>query len=313
VTRNSDEIKNVEASVRARLANVAKAQGADFGFILRLYFLERFLYRLGASRYRDSFLLKGALLFFARADEDTRPFARPTRDIDLEALAMEPDFDELKSVFQVVARVASPEDGVRFDPDSIAIEAIRGDDRYGGVRVHIDAYLGRAHDRIQVDIGFGDAVTPGPVALKYPTLLDTVPAPDLTAYPIETVIAEKWEATVSLAEANSRLKDVIDLEHLARNEPFDGGVIANAIRRTFERRGTPLDLNATVFTAPYRENGERQTLWAAARKRLKRTDGSERFADAITFILKFIEPPFRAATGGRNFTGTWDEIEQRWR
>jgi hypothetical protein len=313
VTKNSDEIKNVEASVRARLANVAKAQDADFGFILRLYFLERFLYRLGASRYRDGFLLKGALLFFARADEDTRPFARPTRDIDLEALAMGPDFDELKSVFQLVARVASPEDGVRFDPESIAIEAIREDDRYGGVRVHIDAYLGKAHDRIQVDIGFGDAVTPGPVALEYPTLLHTVPAPDLIAYPIETVIAEKWEATVSLAEANSRLKDVIDLEHLARTESFDGGVVENAIRRTFERRKTPLDLNATVFTTAYRENDERQKLWAAARKRFKRTDGSERFADAMTFILKFIEPPFRAATGGRDFPGTWDEIERRWR
>jgi hypothetical protein len=313
VTRNSDEIKNLEASVRARPANVAKAQGADFGFILRLYFLERFLYRLGASRYRESFLLKGALLFFARADEDTRPFARPTRDIDLEALAMEPNFDELKSVFRLVAKVGSPEDGVRFDPDGTAIEAIREDDRYGGVRLHIDAYLGKAHDRIQVDIGFGDAVTPGPVELEYPTLLDTVPAPDLTAYPIETVIAEKWEATVSLAEANSRLKDVIDLEHLARTESFDGGVIANAIRRTFERRKTLLDPNAIVFTAAYRENDDRQTLWAAARKRLKRTDGSERFADAMTFVLKFIEPPSSAAAGGRDFAGTWDEIEQRWR
>jgi hypothetical protein len=223
------EIRNIEASVRARLANVAKAQGSDFGFILRLYFLERFLYRLGASRYRDSFLLKGALLFFARADEEARPFARPTKDIDLEALAMQPDFEQLANIFRVVAEIVSTNDAVRFDAASISIEAIREDDRYGGIRLHLDAYLGRAHDRIQIDVGFGDAVTPGPVELSYPTMLDTVPAPDLTAYPIETVIAEKWEATVSLGEANTRLKDAIDLEELARTETFDGATIREAV------------------------------------------------------------------------------------
>ncbi len=312
MTKKREEIKNIEASVRDRLANVAKAQNADFGFILRLYFLERFLYRLGASQYRDSFLLKGALLFLARADEDARPFARPTKDIDLEALAMNPDFAGLTGVFRVVAQIASPIDAVRFDPDSIGIEAIRGDDRYGGIRVHLDAYLGKAHDQIQIDVGFGDAVTPGPVELEYPTLLDTVPAPDLSAYPIETVIAEKWEATVSLGEANSRLKDAIDLEDLARTESFDGAVIENAIRRTFERRSTPLDLNAALFTTAYRDSRERQTLWTAARKRLKRTDGPEQFSEAMTLILKFLEPLQRAAAEGREFTGTWDPKGRRW-
>jgi len=307
------EIKNIEASVRARLANVAKAQGSDFGFILRLYFLERFLFRLGASRYRDSFLLKGALLFFARADEDTRPFARPTKDIDLEALAMQPDFEQLASAFRVVAEIASPDDAVRFDPASISIEAIREDDRYGGIRLHIDTYLGKAHDRIQIDIGFGDAVTPGPVELTYPTLLDTVPAPNLTAYPIETVIAEKWEATVSLGEANSRLKDAIDLEELARTESFDGAAIQEAVRRTFERRKTPLDLDAAALTSAYRDNRERQALWTAARRRLRRPEAPESFSDAITLILRFIEPPYRAAAEGQDFRATWDPAERRWR
>lgn len=313
MTKKSDQIKNIEASVRGRLANVAKTQRRDFGFILRLYFLERFLYRLSASPYRQSFLLKGALLFFARADDASRPFARPTRDIDLEALALKPDFEELRRVFRVVTAVASTEDGVRFDPEGITIEAIRDDDRYGGIRVHIEAYLGKAHDRVQIDIGFGDAVTPGPVQLMYPTLLDTVPAPDLSAYPLETVIAEKWEATVSLGEANTRLKDVIDLEDLARRESFDGAVIQQAIRRTFERRRTPLDVDAAAVTRAYREDRERQSLWAAARKRLQRSEAPESFADAMRRVLAFVEPPYRATAAGETFAGRWDPSARQWK
>jgi hypothetical protein len=128
VSTKPSEIKNVQASVRARLANVAKAQGADFGFILRLYFLERFLYRLGASRYRSSFLLKGALLFFARSPEAARPYQRPTKDIDLEALAMQPDLETLKRVFRAVVNVESPQDGVSFDRDSMELERIHEDE-----------------------------------------------------------------------------------------------------------------------------------------------------------------------------------------
>jgi len=312
MTRKPDAIRNIDASVRGRLANVAKAQHRDFGFILRLYFLERFLYRLSASPYRQSFLLKGALLFFARADDDARPFTRPTKDIDLEALAMQPNFAELARVFRVVTEVTSADDGVRFDADSIAIEAIREDDRYGGIRVHIEAYLAKAHDRIQIDIGFGDAVTPGPVQMMYPTFLDTTPAPDLSVYPLETVIAEKWEATVSLGEANTRLKDVIDLEDLCRRESFDGAAIQTAIRRTFERRQTPLDVNATALTQAYREDRERQSLWAAARKRLQRSDAPASFAEAMTRVLAFVDPPFGAAAAGRPFAGRWDPEARRW-
>ena len=108
---------------------------------------------------------------------------------------MEPDLDGLRRIVAVIAAIAAPEDGVRFDPESVSVESIREDDRYGGLRVHLDAYLGKARDRIQIDVGFGDAVTPGPVVLTYPTFLTALPAPDLTVYPIESVVAEKWEAT----------------------------------------------------------------------------------------------------------------------
>lgn len=312
MTRKPDEIRNVDASVRQRLFNLSKEQSRDFQSILKLYFLERFLYRLSVSRYRDSFLLKGALLFFARAEPEARPFTRPTKDIDLEALAMQPDLDGLREIFAVIAAIAAAEDGVRFDHESITVESIREDDRYGGIRVHLDAYLGQARDRIQIDVGFGDAVTPGPVALTYPTFLPALPAPDLTVYPIETVVAEKWEATISLGDANTRLKDVIDLDELAGSEPFDGTILQQAIRRTFERRKTALDTEATALGMPYRSDPERQTLWAAARKRYERKSAPERFESAMTRVIAFVGPPYLDAAAGRSFIGRWDPTRREW-
>ena len=310
--KKREEIKDIAESIRARLLNVARARDADFTFILKLFFLERFLYRLGVSRWRSHFALKGALIFFARAEESARPYARPTKDIDLEALAVKNDLGEIVEVFKTVARTDT-DDGVRFDPASIAVERISENERYAGIRVHLDAYLGKATDRIQIDIGFGDAVTPGPVEIEYPTLLPTVPKPDLQAYPIETVIAEKWEATISLGEANSRFKDIIDLEDLARTDSLDGALVQSAMRNTFARRGTPFDLAAAALTAEYRNDRRRQSDFTASRKRLKRTNGPESFADTMMLILKFLEPLYRASAENRDFSGTWNPKEARWR
>ncbi len=311
MTRKPDEIRNVDASVRQRLFNLSKEQGRDFQSVLKLYFLERFLYGLSISRYRDGFLLKGALLFFARAEPEARPFTRPTKDIDLEARDGAgprcPPAD-----LRRVAAIAAPKDGVRFDPESVTVESIREDDRYGGIRVHLDAYLGQARDRIQIDVGFGDAVTPGPVALTYPTLLSALPAPDLAVYPIQTVCAEKWEATISLGETNSRLKDVIDLDELSGSESFDGAILQHAIRRTFERRQTPLDPKAMTLGATYRSDPDRQTLWAAARKRYERGSAPERFENAMTRVIAFVGPPYLDAAAGRSFVGRWDPTRREW-
>jgi hypothetical protein len=273
--------------------------------------MERFLYRLSISRFHESFLLKGALLFFARADAEERLFARPTRDIDLEALAMEPDLDALAGVFREVAAITPEDDGVVFESEAVTVEPIREGDRYGGIRVRIGTRLGEARDRVQIDVGFGDAITPGPVALTYPTLLD-LPAPALDVYPIETVVAEKWEATVSLAEASTRLKDIMDIDELAETDSFDGAVLRRAIQRTFERRRTRLDPSATVLGEAYRNDPERQTLWAAARRRYERKRAPERFADAMERVLAFLGAPYLAAVEGREFTSSWDRTRRRW-
>jgi hypothetical protein len=312
VTARSGEIRNVVASIRQRLFNLSKHQGRDFQSVLKLFFLERFLYRLSISHYRKQFVLKGALLFFARAEPAMRPFTRPTKDIDLEALAMKPDLESLREIFGIIAAIPAPEDGVSFDPGSMTLEQIREDDRYGGIRVHLLAYLGKARDRIQIDIGFGDAVTPGPVALTYPTFLPGLPTPDLTAYPAATVVAEKWEATISLAEANTRLKDIMDLDELAGSEPFDGAVVQRALESTFERRKTGLDAGSTALTPGFRLDSDRQTLWSAARKRYERDRAPELFSDAMVRVIEFVGPPYLEAAAGKPFVGRWDPARRQW-
>jgi hypothetical protein len=312
MTARPGEIHNVVASIRQRLFNLSKQQGRDFQSVLKLFFLERFLYRLSISSYRNQFVLKGALLFFARAEPAMRPFTRPTKDIDLEALAMKPDFDSLREIFGIVAATPAAEDGVAFDHASMTLDQIREDDRYGGIRVHLDAYLGKARDRIQIDIGFGDAVTPGPVALIYPSFLPGLPTPNLNAYPTATVVAEKWEATISLGEANTRLKDIMDLDELAGTEPFDGAMMQRALQSTFERRRTRVDAGSTALTEGFRLDRDRQTLWSAARKRYERDRAPELFSEAMIRVIEFVGPPYLEAAKGHQFVGRWDPARRRW-
>ncbi len=311
MTRKPDEIRNVEASVRQRLFNLSKEQGRDFQALLKLYFLERFLYRLSVSRYRDSFLLKGALLFRPRRtgsapvhQTDQGHRSRGARDA---AGPRWPPRDLRRYRCHRRGRRC-----VRFDPKSITVESIREDDRYGGIRVHLDAYVGQARDRIQIDVGFGDAVIPGAVALTYPPFLPALPAPDLSVYPIQTVVAEKWEATISLGDANTRLKDVIDLDELAGSQSFDGAILQEAILRTFERRKTALDTEATALGVPYLSDPERQTLWAAARKRYEWKSAPERFESAMTRVIAFVGPPYLDAAAARPFVGRWDPDRREW-
>jgi hypothetical protein len=226
---------NVAASVRQRLFNVAKARNEDFEQILVRYALERLLYRLSLSAHADRFVLKGALLFRLWLDLEQRP----TRDADfLGTGSAEPA--ALASIFAELARLnVEPEDGLLFDADSVVAEEIRKVAGYPGVRVSLRAELARARIPVQCDIGFGDAITPAPAARSYPTLLDMA-APQLRVYPLETVIAEKLEAVVKFGAFNSRLKDYFDLWVLMRYEHIDEALAAQAVRATFERRGTDL-------------------------------------------------------------------------
>lgn len=249
------EKTHIATSIRQRLRNLARERGEDFQQLLVSYALERVLYRLGQSRHRDRFVLKGALLFRLWFDLTQRP----TRDADFLGFGnAEPE--EFAEVFREIAGMVE-DDGLVFDTGSVKVEDIRKEAGYPGVRVSMTATLDGARIPVQCDIGFGDAVTPAPLQQAYPTLLD-MPAPVLAVYPLETVVAEKLEAIVKLASFNSRVKDYFDLWVLMRYENLDRALLPTAIRATFARRNTTLPLTLPVGLAPSFAV-ERQAMWQA--------------------------------------------------
>ena len=227
-------VRDVPASIRQRLLNLARGQGADFEPVLQRYAVERFLYRLSASDEVDRFTLKGAALLRMWVGQELRP----TRDIDFLARGAR-DEAAIRTALRDVCGVPCREDGVVFDPETIAITSIRIDQPNGGLRVRIRGGLGRVRLAVPIDIGFGDVLTLGRREEDYPTLLD-LPAPRLWTYPRETMIAEKFHAMVSLGEANSRMKDLWDVACLARRFAFDGDTLRTAIAEAFRHRGTSL-------------------------------------------------------------------------
>ena len=249
---------NRAASIRARLKNRADAEKQDFDLVLTRFGLERLLYRLSVSRHAPSYLLKGALLFALWYDAPLRP----TRDADLLGFGPD-DVESARAVFRETCAIEA-DDGIVFDAGSVRAERIRKEAGYGGVRVVLRATLEGARISLQVDIGFGDVVTPAPEAIAYPVLLDDLPAPGLKAYPKATVVAEKFQALCALGMANTRMKDYFDLWVLLRANDLDDPELARAIRATFVRRRTPMPngIPAGLSDAFAADAGKR-TQWRA--------------------------------------------------
>ncbi|MGY0561693.1 nucleotidyl transferase AbiEii/AbiGii toxin family protein [Luteimonas sp. A277] len=249
---------NLPASVRARLLNIAKREGTDFNQVLVRFALERLLYRLSQSRHAERFLLKGALLFTLWYDMPHRP----TRDADLLGFGAS-DLDSLRETFREIAAIDAG-DGIVFDPASVSAEEVRKEAGYAGARILISAELARARVRTQVDVGFGDAVTPAPIEAIYPVLIDDFPAPCLRTYPVYTVIAEKLHAITLLGMTNSRVKDYFDLQVLLERETIDQHVLAEAIAATFNRRGMEVPSVLPIgLTDEFAQDASRQALWRA--------------------------------------------------
>lgn len=272
------------------------------------YGVERLLYRLGLSEQASGFILKGAMLFVAW----TGTVYRATKDLDL--LAQESaTTDELQTFFRSLCVMKVEDDGVVFLADSVRAAAIREDNLYQGVRVTLEALLGNARIPLQVDIGFGDVVTPRAVKADFPTLLD-FPAPRLRMYSRATVVAEKLEAMVKLDLMNSRMKDFYDIWILAREFEFEGEVLSNAIRATFKRRqtelpaGPPFALSAGFST----DVGKRQQ-WQAFVKRGKLRLPETSLATVVDAIRDFLMPPITAAAESKKFSSHWPKGGPAWR
>ncbi|MFN7022026.1 MAG: nucleotidyl transferase AbiEii/AbiGii toxin family protein [Phycisphaerales bacterium] len=290
---------NIAASVHARLMNLARAEGRSFNDLLQFYAMERFLYRLSRSDHAAKFVLKGALLLRV-----WNPGAyRTTRDIDLLG-RMTSDVDAVAAAIASVCRERVAADGLEFDPESVRGERIVEDAEYEGVRVTFLGRLGNARVTMQIDVGFGDAVTPAPRQVDYPVLLD-MPAPRLKAYPPETVIAEKFEVMLKRGDANSRMKDFHDIWWLARHREFNGVMLAKAIRSTCAKRGTEIPARPTALSQAFAEDPAKAVQWRAFRRRLNPTSCPEDFAEVMAAVAEFVQPIAAAIAAGEPFERTW--------
>ncbi len=313
MSRPRSELRNVPASIHARLLGFAKTESRDFNQVLTQYFQERLLDRLARSSHADQFALKGALLFVAIDRDGLEMRGRPTKDIDFEALARKPEPGAVRTMFAEIAALPSePDDGVLFAVKDIDVEQIMAEDKYDGVRLRVPAFLGKVRGRIQIDIGFGDAITPEPRRVAFPTLLDGYTPPQLLTYPLETVVAEKFEAAIDLAEANTRMKDFRDLYVLAVTTPFEGAVVAEAVARTFHRRGTSMSAGSTVMTDGFARDAERQAAWVGYLRKERIDTVPSSFQSVMPVILDLVGPPFRAASDGSTFAGRWDPVRRHW-
>lgn len=291
--------KNVAASVRDRLMKKARISKRPFLEVLQYFAMERFLYRLAVSPHADQFVLKGALLFTAWG----APASRPTRDIDLLA-AMENSVAAVVAVIRAVCLQPVADDGLVFDAASVVGATIKEDADYSGVRVTFRVYLQTARIAMQIDLGFGDVVTPTATLTEYPILLDFA-APKLKGYPRETVVAEKFEAMTKLGLFNSRMKDFYDLWLLARQFDFHGPTLARAMRRTFTNRRTECVAEPIALTPIFAADPSKQSQWQGFLRKSQLTGIASSLTTVINDLTPFLQPIADAVATGSAFEHVW--------
>lgn len=275
-------------SVRQRILNEARRTKQDNGALLIRYAIERLLYRLSQSAHREQFVLKGAALYLVWLRDAPDIRARPTRDLDFWGSGT-PDVAALIKAFQEVVRTPVEDDGLEWPLEAVRGEAMREDADYEGARLSLMALLGRAQIRVQIDLGFGDAITPSTTEVEYPTLLSTFAPPWVRAYPKETVVAEKLQALVVLGLGNTRLKDFFDLWTLAEFE-FDARVLKSAVKATFARRKTPLPTGVPIaLTQAFTRDPAKVAIWKSFGRRNRLGELPE-LDEVAAIIESFVMP-----------------------
>lgn len=282
---NKDNITNYGKSIRSKLLNVAKKENVFYQTVLTRYFQERLLYRMSQTRYRDNFYLKGGALLYAFE----RFAARPTLDIDFLGRDISNEGAAVIAAFKEICSVPCEEDGIFFDIERITAQNITEFKDYHGIRLSIPVKMDTISQVMTLDIGFGDVVTPSPVNLEYPLLLEHLPVPNILAYSVETVIAEKMHVVVDLADQSSRMKDYYDLFNLLSKEKYDSKTLQDAIVNTFENRHTSYDADTMFFRNDFADNPQMQIRWKAFLKKItKEADVS--FAEVVSYIQIALKP-----------------------
>lgn len=279
-----DNITNYGKSIRTKLLNVAQKEEVFYQTVLTRYFQERLLYRMSQTRFRNNFYLKGGALLYAFE----RFAARPTLDIDFLGHDISNEGAAIIAAFKEICSIPCEEDGIVFDTEHITAQNITEFKDYHGVRLSIPVRMDTIFQVMTMDIGFGDVVTPSPVNLEYPLLLEHLPVPNILAYSIETVVAEKMHAVIDLADQSSRMKDYYDLYNLLSKEKYDRETLQEAIIRTFENRHTSYDANTMFFRTDFAENNQMQVRWKAFLRKITKEEMT--FSEVVTYIQRVLRP-----------------------
>ena len=277
--------KNYGKSIRSKLLNVAKKEDVFHQTILTRYFQERPLYRISQTKYRSNFYLKGGALMYAYE----KLTARPTLDIDFLGYNISNENATIVAAFKEICSVPCEEDGVVFDIYKITAQNITEFKDYHGIRLSIPVKMDTIAQVMTMDIGFGDVVTPSPIDLDYPVLLESLPAVNIMAYSLETVIAEKMHAIVDLADQSSRMKDYYDLYNILSKETYDKGTLQEAIEHTFENRHTAYDANTMFFRKEFADNPQMQVRWQAFLRKITKAENVS-FQDVVAYIQETLRP-----------------------
>lgn len=301
-----EEIKDKIASVKARLLNISREMKIDFDALLLRYFQERFLYRLMLSEFSDHFILKGGFLLLCL----NIPLSRPTKDIDFLVRGLKNAAPELESIFKRIAETLY-DDGVHFDPASIYSERIIADSEYKGIRIKINAFLGKARKILQFDIGFGDSIWPKPCLVEFPTLLEDM-KPRLKAYSVETIIAEKFEIMLKMEMLNSRLKDFYDIYTLSLSSDFKGEVLKKSIEKTLLSRQTVVIASPFVFREEFHNDPIKQQQWSAFLRKTRITAAEKEFSEVMGRITDFLNPVLISIVDKTSMEKSWNAGKGFW-
>jgi hypothetical protein len=293
------EIKNTAASVHQRLLTMAKEASRPFNELLHHFSIERFIYRLSMSPHADKFTLKGALMLSTWKGTPSRP----TMDIDLLG-EIDNRLEVIVAAIKDVCGMDVTADGMSFKAETVTAARITEDAEYEGVRVRVQSCLGNARVSLQIDIGFGDVIVPGPTKVTYPALLD-FPVPELNGYTMESTIAEKYQAMVKLGVLNSRMKDFYDIWMLSHTFDFKGETLAEAVGKTFMNRNTPITVNPTVFGPAFVTDGDKKLQWQGFTRKAKLVNAPKAFEDVVEAVKIFIQPIVGSLTQRSPFRSVW--------
>lgn len=295
------------ASIKAKLKNRAMKENRTFQEILAIYGLERALYRVSVSPHSSNYILKGGMLLYALFESN---FIRGTADVDFLGRPINNDIETIKQSFEDIFNIQYIEDGIVFDTASLSITRITEFKKYPGISITIDSYLEKTKIRVQIDVGFGDVIYPNTVKMAYPTLLDQ-PAPLINVYSKESIIAEKFEAIVSLGNANSRMKDFYDIYVLLNTYDFEGSILTEALKETFSNRKTKFS-SVSAFEAGFVKDSNRLRMWTSFQKS-KNVKQVVDFEEVIHQIKGFLLPIIDSLNQSTNEAMIWNHKTSAWK